>query len=483
MNKFSAFLAISFISSIFFLSSCNETSNIGASILDQDLLNSEFTDTLSLRLTTVEGDSIVTYFPSVPSSQHPGGFLFGNFNDPVFGSTKSSIYSNIRPSGDPLVLGILDIDSVVLELPYYRDGIYGKFDQPMDIKVHKVDEKIIDQLYYSNQTFAVGSEIASHSFIPNTEDSVTVIVPKDTLITELDANGEPVVDDEGDTSKIATLIYVPALIPPHIRIPLDNSYGEELLSLDPVDYNDTVFNNVIFGLFLETVSEDEGMLALNLSNIPSDGNYAPQIKVTYKTDGNNETYSFPLHGFNNNPKVANIEVDHSGSVAEGIIQDPSLSNEYNFVQGHAGYETLINIPYTEFLDDLSIIKAELELTVIYLPEDDEETYAPIDGLILRSLQGDTVELIIDDATFAIGNQNLTGLFGGNPVETVSDVTGEMIHTYKLNIAAHLNKLRDGLVPNEMILSVFAQAQKPGRVVICGTEHPDYPAKINLYYSK
>jgi hypothetical protein len=54
----------------------------------------------------------------------------------------------------------------------------------------------------------------------------------------------------------------------------------------------------------------------------------------------------------------------------------------------------------------------------------------------------------------------------------------------MNIAAHLNNLRDGeFLNNDMYLSVFTRPQRPGRAVLCGPDHPDYPAKINLYYSK
>lgn len=469
MNNKSSVLAIAALSIAVLFSACNETTNIGSDILDQDFLSTEFSDTITLNTLTLYGDSVITYYPYSASNPHPGGFLFGNFMDPVFGKMNASVYTEVGPSADDIPQGTVNIDSVVLELPYYQAGIYGSVENPMDIRVYKSEERIQDSIIYNTETKLVGDEIGAVTVTPILTDSFDVYFP---INTPTDS-----------------MINVKTRVPTHLRIPLENSFGEEILSFEPdTIYGDPdLFKEQLKGLFLESISEDQGVLALELlRNNTNSPYYFPSIRVYYNDDSLHNSYAFPIYGEFTNPKFSNLEYDYTNSIVEEYVDNPENSAQYSFVQGGQGITTKITIPHTEGFSDISILKAELELTVYYFGEDNATDYPPVEGIVLsrESLNdnGDTIKVIIEDAFYALQTQNLANIFGGYPIE--GDASLGIPYTYKMNIAAHLNNLRDGeFLNNDMYLSVFTRPQRPGRAVLCGPDHPDYPAKINLYYSK
>jgi hypothetical protein len=468
--KFSVLAIIALSSSIFF-SACNETTNIGSGILDQDFLNTEFSDTVTLNTLTITGDSVITYYPFSSSNPHPGGFLFGNFVDPVFGRTNATIYSEINPSSVEIPTEDITVDSVILELPYYQAGIYGSVENPMDIQVYKLEENIYDTIIYSSEVRELGEQIGSATITPLfSADSFDIFFPNET--------------------QTDSLVNVKIKVPSHFRVPLNNSFGEEIMTFNPdtiYNYPD-LFKERLKGIFIESTSEDQGMLAFDmLRNNTNSSLYSPSIRVFYTyQDTMHSNYAFPIYGEFGNAKFTNLEYDYSNAIVNEYIDNEENSGQYSFVQGGQGLTTKITIPYTEGFSDVSLLKAELELTVFYFDEDNQEDYPPVSDIVLSreeiNSNMDTIKIVIDDVVYALENTNLEGIFGGSPIE--GDAMSGIPYTYKMNITAHLNKLRDGAyINNDLYLTVFTRPQRPGRAVICGSEHPDYPAKINLYYSK
>lgn len=502
MNKFSVVFAAVVTCLVLSFSACNETTSIGSDLLDQDLISTTFTDTITLEAITELGDSVATYVPFNPISPHPGGFLFGNFIDPVFGRTTASIYSNLLPSSiidetpSTFITNQNQIDSVILMLPYFYDGLYGDLRNGMDINVYQLEEFLPDSLIFNYRTFDYNTTpIGSSTIRPNLSQTQTL-----TLL-------EPF--PSGDS--IGTIVT-----PNHMRIPLSNLYGFDLMTLSPDSYtNDTAFLEEIKGIYIESTSNDAGMLAFQMLYNRTGSSYVqPGIKVYYHVDTIDYSYTFALHDETSramaNPSYTHLVHDYAGSIVEPYIDDAAANEEFVFVQGGNGLETVFTIPYTDVLDDVSIIKAELEVYAYTFYDDSEFFYPPVSNLVLSreeiSEDGDTTLVIIDDAFYGFQKQNLSGIFGGIPLrgsETIeapyslennvssdknsfgfnsTKYLGEPIR-YTMNIAAHLNKLRDDVFTNKLYLTVFTRPQRPGRVVLCGPGHPEYPAKINLYYSK
>ena len=84
---YSLFLALVF--------SCNDPTFVGEELLEQDQAEVFFTDTFGLRATTIRNDSVLTFVPPESLSAIFTEFLFGKFEDPVFGRTEAHIFAHL----------------------------------------------------------------------------------------------------------------------------------------------------------------------------------------------------------------------------------------------------------------------------------------------------------------------------------------------------------------------------------------------------
>ena len=74
------------------LYSCSDPTAIGTDLLEQDLIEVGFIDTLTIRSKTINPIRTLTYAPpfqldffTIETFNHPSTFLFGQFSDPIFG--------------------------------------------------------------------------------------------------------------------------------------------------------------------------------------------------------------------------------------------------------------------------------------------------------------------------------------------------------------------------------------------------------------
>ncbi|MCB0562607.1 MAG: DUF4270 family protein, partial [Phaeodactylibacter sp.] len=92
MRLTSIVLALAVLLTVF---SCSDPTLVGAGLLDDDRVDVGFSDTLSISSSSFINDSIRTYSPF--TSSQLDYYLFGNFTDPVFGRSSSSIYAQVYP--------------------------------------------------------------------------------------------------------------------------------------------------------------------------------------------------------------------------------------------------------------------------------------------------------------------------------------------------------------------------------------------------
>ena len=78
--------------SLLVLFSCNDPSLIGSDLLDEDLLDLQFTDAFDISARTVEGDSLLAY----QNTARVDIYHLGAINEPVFGNYKSTIYTEFE---------------------------------------------------------------------------------------------------------------------------------------------------------------------------------------------------------------------------------------------------------------------------------------------------------------------------------------------------------------------------------------------------
>ena len=130
-------------------SSCKKKDHfIGENSIDPNsLLNSGGIDTFSLVTFTIEEDSVIT--------DNPAFGILGSYNDPVFGTVNSEIYTQFRLSGLNPNFGDVNsivLDSFVLGLEYI--GYYGK-SGIQNVEVFEItdsDGLSLDSTYYSFST-------------------------------------------------------------------------------------------------------------------------------------------------------------------------------------------------------------------------------------------------------------------------------------------------------------------------------------------
>lgn len=423
---------------------CNDPTVIGSDLFSGDQLDIEFTDTVSLRAYALKGDSVLTFNP-VAIGNDTRSFLFGDFQDPILGRTKSSIYFQVSRNSTVPSFENAVLDSILLLLPYQEDGIYGDPNSIYEMEVYQLDEQLNrDSVYYSSQSFKVrNAPTGYHVFVPNYKDSISIFEPsEDTLVA----------------------------YPPHLRVPLSENLGNFLLNTDPANYaTDSAFYALLPGFELRPVSQNQGMLSFDLRGFPAG------LKLYYHQDTNKYEYTFPI--FSTNVITTHFEHDYAGTVVEQFLTNSEDEvDSLLFLQGASGMDAVVEFPFLENLKDLIVNKAELVLYPQRLPGDNELYYNYADQLIASEIVGDSIFILVDDAEFALNRagNSFGQIFGG-----ILEEDG----TYRLNISGHFQDMIKGVKSNKMLITVYRKAQKASRIVVTGPNHSSFPMKLRLTFTR
>ena len=195
---------------------CSKPSELGLSLVETNPSEIFYTDTISLKMSTVLTNPLL--------SDNRSRWLCGAYTDPIFGKSTASVYSNFRLTTTNATFPDAQFDSLILSIQYDTLGHYGG--NPNDFsmqtwEVYRVTESIVpEQDYYSDKNFALGDLLATHSFVPQIYDSVSV---------------------QGVLRK------------PHLRIKLDDALGQELLNPASNIYeNNTVFKDFLKGVCIKS---------------------------------------------------------------------------------------------------------------------------------------------------------------------------------------------------------------------------------------
>ena len=456
MKRYNALFFSAFISVVICFSACTNTTSVGADLLESDRQDLLFSDEFVMQTSTTLGDSVLTFSP-ILSSQLTD-YLLGEYQDPIFGKVRSSVYAQLSTGGT----GKPDfanntLDSVVLVLPYRTDEEYGNLNTEYTIEVLRIDEPDLfgnsgnnpyeESLWSTGSFNTMSTPIGTKTFVPNTRDSVIIAVPKqDTLGFE-------------DTKVGAQL-----------RISLSSDFASELFDADtnmPDDsifFSDSKFTNFLNGIHVNPTSENEGLLDLGIRSSSNAG-----LFVYYHTDTTDNSYQFPFASAD--LKFASYQHDYSGSIVETFINEPSNGDSLFFLQGMAGVNGNLKFPNLDNLKgNIAINKAELILSVAELPED-LDIYDLPEQIFLTEINEDGEPEIIEDAfSLTIGGGTLTEYTDRSP-------------TYSLNITAHLQNVLKGKATDELGLVVLGREKSPNRVVFYGGGHSTSPVKLRVYYTQ
>ena len=183
-------LLIIILSAVVF-SGCKKTEGVGLDVIadPEDALNVGFFDGFRLTTYSTPVDSVATKNTTV--------VMLGSMLDPVFGTTTTGFYTQLRLSNNSIEFGDNAVcDSIVMSLDY--TGFYGDSLTTQHITVYEIDESFIkDTAYYSNSQLALKNPpIFDQDLNFNMKDSVDIFGIK---------------------------------IRPHLRLGLDKTFGEKIL--------------------------------------------------------------------------------------------------------------------------------------------------------------------------------------------------------------------------------------------------------------
>gem|GEM_PF-768237 len=431
------FLLLSFIS-------CKDEGFLNPDFVDSTI-GSKFTDDIKMTAQVKTVDSILT------SGVSSG--LVGLYRDSVFGLSRSSFYVQ------PLLLSNFQVfyqanetfltDSVVLSFPY--TAVFGDTVQT-SLEVYRLDQ-ILDnsQVYYSDDTVSVIPAIlGSKSFKPDNSSNVVVYRPN--------------LSGFIDTLTLA----------PQIRITLDNSIGDEILSKSgqPEVENNVNFTNFFKGLKIQTgpnlqPGENQiSIISFALTNLQS------KMSVFYTVIDQNGDSTKSVVDFqvtSNSVRFNSYEHSYQGSAVENLINDGKDDSLFLYTSGMSGLQTEVVFPeLADQFKDSSIIVNRAEL-ILPLAKGTYSESGFADQLILASKnEFGQLEFLPD---FFEG----TNYFGGS-----YDVSK---NAYVFNINRYIQSIVSGNSTSKaLVILIEGSATKPDRSVIFGPAQSSEKIKLNLYYS-
>ena len=365
--------------------------------------------------------------------------LLGNYDDPIFGRTASSIYTQIRLSSNNVDFGPSPVaDSIVLSLAY--KGYYGKL-RKVNIKVSEIlDDFYKDTTYYSNKTLNISNQpLANITIVPTPTDSVTV---------------------EGH--KMA----------PQLRIRLDQSLAQKFIDESAsVNVSDNVhFLQFFKGLNISTsfVNTEGSVLYFDLISAIS------QVTLYYKNDNNDSLkYNFVIDAncarFNSFNHYNYLNANNS--LKQQINGDSLLGDSLLYVQAMSGLKVKLMFPdFKTFFEGkkIALNKAELIIPVEYDPT--QSNYALPDKLTLVRLnENKQIAYLIDQFE---GDSHFRGEY---------DATNNQ---YSFTITRHIqNIILNNIKDYGLYLMVSGSGINAGRVLLKGPKRSDKKMILKLTYTK
>jgi hypothetical protein len=169
---------------LFILSACEKPELIGAALLKDNQINTLYTDSLTVQLSTVQLDSV--------RSSLSGLTFVGSYKDPAFGQISAEGYMQFAPFGgvfadSTVLLASAKADSLLLYLPYFNTQ--GDTLSTFNLKVHQL-KNIIDTtrtlktFYIADKSAYQATPLANLNFAPRSR-SVQSPTLRDTLKVKL----------------------------------------------------------------------------------------------------------------------------------------------------------------------------------------------------------------------------------------------------------------------------------------------------------
>lgn len=446
------FIASVCLIGLLIVGACNKSSQLGADLFDSSKLDLKFSDNLiTITAETENPDSVVARNIASANPTALNLLPLGKMYDPVFGVTDARIFANFTYGSSSLALDgatTYVLDDIQAVLVYNAEDTYGDTTQEQKISFYRLDAS--ESLTDANLTLYTNKKYKSQT------------TPLGSLAFTPKPNTRKYVNDS--TS-----------LRPHITFKLDSAFGKALLDTavhslyNPFEGN---IDKYFRGFEFRSEQTTNAMLSFNI------GDDSSGIYLYYHVLGNDSTklsFRFPFATttypyFNHNYALGSINKFFNG-------KKTASGDSLMFVQGMAGANVKFEFPnLKQQLGTAAVNRAELEFTVL---EDSTDKYLPIERFILTTGTGAPVNDLLRNSTTVLAE------YGGTIVTEAGN-----IRRYKCNISQHLQDMLYGragtilyLLPDNGRGSIPNKQGTTRRVVLYGTKHSKYPAKLNLYYTK
>lgn len=347
------------IAATVFFNACQKPNDLGEDIvvLQDNKLNVTFTDTLTLNAYSVVADSV--------STNKLKYNLLGSFNDPVFGTTTASFYTQLRLSENNVDFGSNAVcDSVILTLRYR--GFYGDTASPQTLRAYEVDEDMYpDSSYYSTDSLRVlPVPIGIQNVVFQPEDSI---------------------------------YYGTTLVEPHLRFYLDKSFGEKIMAKSgQTELSDNEnFQKFIKGIFVtaDKAINEGGFAYFDLMSPLS------IMSIYYHNDNDTLVYKFAINQFCSYFSTFNHYGYADASpqfIAQVINGDTSLGNQTLYIQSLGGVKTKVSFPTLKQLTKNGTIAVHNAELLINVSQGSDADYEPVFGLAVLRLDSTGRPQFIED---------------------------------------------------------------------------------------
>ncbi len=435
-----------------FLLACKkESSVLGLDVQpDEDLLYSSFSDSALVEIKTDFDTGLVS------SINNLGVYLLGSMQDPVFGRSDASIYTNfiLKDNITNVNTGSkAQMDSVVLTLTYKTD-FYGDTLDPLTVNVYKLHPEVNlnkDSIYSSGSHYKYEGQDITES------GSGLTFLPRPATFSTV--NG------------VSTR--------PQLRIKLDKAWFEEnLLLKDDVNLKSSAAMQQIFKGLLITTSSTQ-TFSPGFGSILYFSLYDANTNLTFYyhnfTQSNQKLVLLSgagtghFNSFTHDYGTASLQLQQQ--IDADTSNDYLLGQQNVFIQSMAGLGLKVKFPdVTKFCDSgaISVVRAELVLKVDEDPNWQMEEYqTPLSfGIKAFDANGRRNEIADVGGIWVGGSYNST--------------TKE----YIINMPRHLNQLCNKKISNYgFFIFPSESTSRAFRAVLCGSSHPLQRAQLRLYYVK
>ena len=421
IKKITWLFGTTLLAAILLFSACQDPNETGFGVLPpEDQISTGYIDTFTVFAQTIQVDSVLT--------QQAQYQLFGTYLDPEFGRMQTGFFTEFSIGNNVIFgeSGMFSLDSIVLYLPV--DDSYGRWEDEQQLEVYEITEAMPDDSLYSNDTLALDRSVElSNGYTFN-------------------------FGDQGGLNEL--------------RIPLDASLGNKLLSADPDVHllDNTAFREYFKGLYVTATPtnlfsrEPGGVFYSDLG-----ASSVSRITLYYHEDTLEKSFDFLISNTTNRYHHV-TRTEEIGTIFGQTIAAGETQPQYHFVQSGGFVKMFVKFPGIGELTPAGINKAELVIPVDANFFGSNDRFAPPPTIFAFLADEDSVSEATQDAfssaEFDAGNN-----------QYAIRLTNYMMQT-----------VNEKLDNNGLILIPSSRWHTLNRAVLGGTGNPLSPPVLKVTYT-